>query len=345
VSFTVCEGEIFGLLGPNGAGKTTTVECITGLRHPDGGTISVLGLDPQFDGDALHLVVGVQLQSSTFPERLKVGEILDMYQSFYWNPANPEEPAQALGLGDKLGSYYKTLSGGQKQRLSVALALIGQPKIAVLDEMTTGLGIPLLLLVVFYIIPGTRQAQSIFGGVSYFALTFPILLALTILTVCIAVLPRNLIKYRETGILRRLSTTPVPPGWLLAAQIVINLAIVVAGLIILTAAGVAAFGLELPKNLPGFLLAYMLTATSLFAVGLCIAAFVRNDAVANGIGGVLFFALLFFGGVWIPRPLMPPMLLNISNWTPLGASVDALQKAMQGCSLRCNPSLYWLRTQ
>ena len=121
-------------------------------------------------------------------------------------------------------------------------------------------------------------------------------------------LPRSLIKYRETGILRRLSVTPVPPAWLLAAQIVINLAIAVAGLIILTAAGVAAFGLELPKNFLGFLLAYLLTVTSLFAVGLCIAAFVRNDAVAQGIGGILFFALLFFGGMWIPRPLMPPVL-------------------------------------
>jgi ABC-2 type transport system ATP-binding protein len=139
VSFVVNEGEIFGLLGPNGAGKTTIVECITGLRHPDVGTISVLGLDPQTDREALHPVVGVQLQFSTFPDKLKVREILDMYQSFYQNPANPKELAQALGLGEKLGSYYKTLSGGQKQRLAVALALIGQPKIAVLDEMTTGL--------------------------------------------------------------------------------------------------------------------------------------------------------------------------------------------------------------
>ncbi len=193
-----------------------------------------------------------------------------------------------------------------------------------------GLGMPLLLLVIFSILPGTRQAQSIFGGESYFALTFPIFLALTILTVSIEVMPRSLITYRETGILRRLSVTPVLPGWLLAAQILINLAIAVAGLIILTAAGVTAFGLELLKNFLGFLLAYLLTVTSLFAVGLCIAAFVRSDSVANGIGGILFFALLFFGGLWIPRPLMPPVLINISNWTPLGASVDALQRAMQG---------------
>jgi len=193
-----------------------------------------------------------------------------------------------------------------------------------------GLGLPLLLLVIFSILPGTRQAQSIFGGVSYFALTFPILIALTILTVSIEVMPRSLIKYRETGILRRLSITPVPPSWLLAAQIVINLAIVIVGFILLTAAGVAAFGLEFPKNFPAFLSADLLTVTSMFAVGLCIAALVKNDAVAQGIGGLLFFAMMFFGGIWLPRPMMPAVLLNISNWTPLGASIDAIQRAMQG---------------
>jgi ABC-2 type transport system permease protein len=117
---------------------------------------------------------------------------------------------------------------------------------------------------------------------------------------------------------------------LLAAQIVINLAIVVVGFVLLTAAGVAAFGLELPKNFPAFLLSVILTVTALFAVGLFMAAVIRNDAVAQGIGGLLFFALMFFGGIWLPRPMMPVVLLNISNWTPLGASVVAIQTAMQG---------------
>jgi ABC-2 type transport system ATP-binding protein len=139
VSFSVAEGEIFGILGPNGAGKTTTVECVVGLRAPDSGSIRVLGLDPVTDREELHLAVGVQLQSSVLPSRLKVGEILDLYQSFYHDPADVAELTEALGLGEKLKDYYKDLSGGQKQRLSIALALIGQPKIAVLDEMTTGL--------------------------------------------------------------------------------------------------------------------------------------------------------------------------------------------------------------
>jgi ABC-2 type transport system ATP-binding protein len=139
VSFAVAEGEIFGILGPNGAGKTTTVECAVGLRTPDSGMIRVLGLDPVADREELHLTVGVQLQSSVLPTRLRVGEILDLYQSFYPEPADVAELTEALGLGGKLKDYYKALSGGQKQRLSIALALIGRPKVAVLDEMTTGL--------------------------------------------------------------------------------------------------------------------------------------------------------------------------------------------------------------
>jgi ABC-2 type transport system ATP-binding protein len=139
VSFSVNEGEIFGILGPNGAGKTTTVECAVGLRQPDAGTIGLLGLDPRTDRDRIHEVVGVQLQASAMPARLRVGEILDMYRSFYRDPADVGELIEALGLAGKRGAYYKSLSGGQRQRLSVALALIGRPKIAVLDEMTTGL--------------------------------------------------------------------------------------------------------------------------------------------------------------------------------------------------------------
>ncbi len=139
VSFSVAEGEIFGILGPNGAGKTTTVECVTGLRRPDSGRIRVLGLDPQADGPELHELVGVQLQDSQLPRLLKVREILDLYRSFYRNPANVDDFIEILGLAEKRNTRYKSLSGGQKQRLSIALALIGQPKVAVLDEMTTGL--------------------------------------------------------------------------------------------------------------------------------------------------------------------------------------------------------------
>ena len=139
VSFSVNVGEIFGILGPNGAGKTTAIECAIGLRVPDSGTIRLLGLDPQADRAEIHEIVGVQLQAGVLPAKLRVGEILDMYRSFYREPADVGELIEVLGLAGKRDAYYRSLSGGQRQRLSVALALIGRPKIAVLDEMTTGL--------------------------------------------------------------------------------------------------------------------------------------------------------------------------------------------------------------
>ncbi|SCE75748.1 ABC-2 type transport system ATP-binding protein [Micromonospora viridifaciens] len=139
VSFTVAAGEIFGVLGPNGAGKTTTVECLAGLRVPDGGGVSVLGLDPRRDATRLRQRLGVQLQESQLPDRLRVAEALELYASFYPEPADPARLIDELGLGDKRNTPYKKLSGGQKQRLSVALALVGNPEIAILDELTTGL--------------------------------------------------------------------------------------------------------------------------------------------------------------------------------------------------------------
>ena len=139
VSFTVEEGEIFGILGPNGAGKTTTVESIAGLRAPDAGVISVLGLDPRRDRDSLRSLVGVQLQESELPDRITVREALDLFASFYVEPADPARLIDDLGLGSSRDTAYRHLSGGQKQRLSIALALIGQPRIAILDELSTGL--------------------------------------------------------------------------------------------------------------------------------------------------------------------------------------------------------------
>ena len=137
VSFTVDRGEIFGILGPNGAGKTTAVECIAGLRRPDGGTINVLGREPR--DRELRELVGVQLQESQLQDKLTVREALELYAAFYPEPADWRALARELGLTEKLGTRYAKLSGGQKQRLSIALALIGNPRIAILDELTTGL--------------------------------------------------------------------------------------------------------------------------------------------------------------------------------------------------------------
>jgi ABC-2 type transport system ATP-binding protein len=139
ISFAVEEGEIFGILGPNGAGKSTTVECVAGLRRPDAGSISVLGLDPQRDRAELRHRLGMQLQESQLPDKLTAAEALELYASFYADPADRRALLTDLGLIEHRNVRFGKLSGGQKQRLSIALALVGNPRVAVLDELTTGL--------------------------------------------------------------------------------------------------------------------------------------------------------------------------------------------------------------
>jgi ABC-2 type transport system ATP-binding protein len=139
VSFAVEHGEIFGIIGPNGAGKTTTVECIEGLRRPDAGRIRVLGLNPGRDRDELRERLGVQLQDAELPARLRVGEALRLYGSFYAAPADWRTLMETLGLTAKEKTQFGKLSGGQRQRLSIGLALVGRPEVVVLDELTTGL--------------------------------------------------------------------------------------------------------------------------------------------------------------------------------------------------------------
>ncbi|WP_416964137.1 ATP-binding cassette domain-containing protein [Streptomyces sp. Agncl-13] len=139
VSFAVEEGEIFGILGPNGAGKTTTVECVEGLRVPDAGRVRVTGLDPVADHAEVARVLGAQLQESELQAKLTVREALELYASLYPHPADWRPLAERLGLTAKLTTRFAKLSGGQKQRLFIALALIGNPRVVVLDELTTGL--------------------------------------------------------------------------------------------------------------------------------------------------------------------------------------------------------------
>ena len=139
VSFDVHAGEIFGLIGPNGAGKTTTMECVEGLRSPDRGEISVLGLNPVRDAYVLQDRIGVQLQEAQLQKRIKVGEAVGLWASLYRRPVNSDRLLEQLGLSEKRNAWFMTLSGGQKQRLFIALALINDPELVFLDELTTGL--------------------------------------------------------------------------------------------------------------------------------------------------------------------------------------------------------------
>jgi ABC-2 type transport system ATP-binding protein len=139
ISFEIQEGEIFGMVGPNGAGKTTAIECIEGLRKPDSGEISILELDPIRQEQALRPLLGIQLQHANLPDHLNVWEALDLFASFYPRALNWEELIERLGLSEKRNTPFGKLSGGQQQRLFIALALINDPRMVFLDELTTGL--------------------------------------------------------------------------------------------------------------------------------------------------------------------------------------------------------------
>jgi ABC-2 type transport system ATP-binding protein len=157
VSFEVYDGEIFGLIGPNGAGKTTTLECVEGLRTPDSGRISVLGLDPVRDVEMLQQRIGVQLQEAQLQKRIKVKEAVGLWASLYSkSPADGEKLLEQLGLIEKRNAWFMTLSGGQKQRLFIALALINDPEVVFLDELTTGLD-PQARRAIWELVRGIRQ--------------------------------------------------------------------------------------------------------------------------------------------------------------------------------------------
>jgi ABC-2 type transport system ATP-binding protein len=157
VSFEVNDGEIFGLIGPNGAGKTTTMECIEGIRKPDRGTISVLGLDPFRQVYKLQERIGVQLQQAQLQKRIKVWEAVDLWASLYRKKSiDGERLLEQLGLVDKRDSWFMNLSGGQKQRLFIALALINDPEVVFLDELTTGLD-PQARRAIWELVRGIRE--------------------------------------------------------------------------------------------------------------------------------------------------------------------------------------------
>jgi ABC-2 type transport system permease protein len=193
-----------------------------------------------------------------------------------------------------------------------------------------GVGLPVLLLIIFNQIPSFHQAQASLGGLTAFDVYVPILISMVIAIIALISLPGPLVTYRDQGILRRLSTTPVPPSWVLAGQVVVQFCITITSLLILIVVSIAAFGLDAPKNPGALVLAIVLSIAALFAIGLCIAAVARTGIAARAIGAGAFYPMLFFAGMWFPRQEMPRVLQDISNVTPLGAVVEAIQDSMQG---------------
>jgi len=221
ISLEVAEGEIFGILGPNGSGKTTTVECVQGLRAPDGGTVRVLGLDPQRQTDALRRRIGSQLQESALPDRIKVWEAIDLFASL--TPADTDRRGllDQWGLTDKRKASFTGLSGGQRQRLFVALALLNSPEVVFLDEMTQGLD-PAARRVAWDLIRAVRERGTTVVLVTHYMDEAEQLCdRLAIVDrgrVIAAGTPQELIARSQQGVRVRFSADPCGLSWLEAVE-------------------------------------------------------------------------------------------------------------------------------
>jgi ABC-2 type transport system permease protein len=202
-----------------------------------------------------------------------------------------------------------------------------------------GVAVPVLLVVIFGSVPGMNRPEAKLAGLTYFNVYFPIVIALSVAILALLSLPIHLADYRDKGVLRRLSTTPLPPSWMLAAQLVVNLALTALALGVVVVVGTAAYALGAPKQLGGFVLAVVLTVAVMFAIGLWLSSFARSGAVATGIGQLVLYPMLFFAGLWVPREQMAPVLRDIGDWTPLGAAVQAMQGSMQGTFPSAGPLL------
>jgi ABC-2 type transport system permease protein len=192
-----------------------------------------------------------------------------------------------------------------------------------------GVALPLVLLIIFGNLTPFKQVLPEFGGQTIFDAYVPILISFGLAMLALLGLPIPLASYRELGVLRRLSTTPVPPSWVLAAQAVVQGCTALVTTIVIVVVATVAFGVAAPASLAGLAVSVLLAIAALAAIGLLIAAVTKTSTSANVIGRVAFFPLMFFAGLWLPRAEMPHILFDISNYTPLGAAVQAIQASMQ----------------
>ena len=193
-----------------------------------------------------------------------------------------------------------------------------------------GIGFPLVLLVIIGSIPSSRKPSDGLGGLRFIDVYVPTMIAFVLAILALNALPPALATYREKGILRRLSTTPAPPSWVLAAQLAINVAVTVIAMILILSIGRFAFAVHLPAQIIGFALSAILAVAALLSLGLFVAAVAPSGRVANLAGAILFYPMMFFAGLWVPRAAMPGVLRHISDFLPLGAAVQALQDTTGG---------------
>jgi len=206
------------------------------------------------------------------------------------------------------------------------LKLLGRERVRV----ALPVAIPLLLIVILGNIGSLRQPRAVYGGESFLDLYTTVMVVFGLALLALTNMPMIVADYRERGVLRRLQTTPIGPIRVLGAQLVADLTVAVAMVILILAVARIGFAVPLPRQPGAFALTALLAAAALLAVGLLIAAVAPTGRVARGIGAVVFYPMLFFAGLWLPIPNMPAVLQHISHATPLGAAVPALTLAAEG---------------
>jgi ABC-2 type transport system permease protein len=196
-------------------------------------------------------------------------------------------------------------------------------------ELLLGVVVPVILLVIFNAIPGLKQPAP-GSTLTMFTQYIPVLIGLSLCVTALINLPVPMVTSRQMGVLRRFATTPAPPSWLLAAQVIINLALVLIAIVVLMAGGAAFFGAQMPSQWGGFVLSALLATAAMFAIGLVITAVAPSPQIAALVGTILLYPLLFFAGMWTPKQNLAAALQHIGNYTPLDAAAQAMDAAMQG---------------
>lgn len=297
VSFEVKDGEIFGMIGSNGAGKTTIIESIEGLRKKYDGSISVMGVDTKHERKKLYKTIGVQLQETSYQDKIRVKEIGKLFASFYTNP----------------GDFDSLL----RNFVALFFTIIFPP----------------LLLLVFGEIYG-NDPLPMFDGRGTMDVSVPAYICMIICVTGIMSLPLALAEYREKKILKRFEATPISPVQIIIAQIFVNLLMTVIGSLLLVILGKVLYDVSFEGDVLQVGLAFLLSIVNTFSIGFFVASFISNSKAATAVANVLYFPMLFLSGATIPVETMPDTIKKISRFIPLSYAVEIMKGTWHGDSLK-----------
>lgn len=309
ITLSVKRGTVFGLPSANGAGKSTTIECLLGTKMPDSGTVSILGMNPRKDRKQLFEHVGVQFQESNYQEKITVGELCEVTASLYKTTADYLTLLKQFGIENKIKKLVSELSGGERQRLFIVLALIPDPEVVFLDELTTGLD--------------ARARRDVWKSLSELKSQ-----GLTILLT--SHFMDEVSDYRSKKVLKRFQVTPVSPARILMVQVAIYTLYSLVSLVLLYVVAKLFFGYSFSGSWLHFIGGYVLVMLSIFSIGMMVGGIAPNTKIAGVIASILYFPMLIFSGATLPYEVMPVALQKAADVLPLTQGIKLLKSASLG---------------